>query len=139
VGHYGDQHGRRPLLLVGFGALPIRAALMASSSDPTVLVIIQALDGLSAAALGVLVSGCVADITRHTGNFNLALGFIGIAMGIGGTISTAAAGIVADRFGTGTALLTLACIGLLAFVLFAFAMPETRTVTAEDEDGPNGD
>jgi MFS family permease len=139
VGHYGDQHGRRPLLLVGFGALPIRAALMASSSDPTVLVIIQALDGLSAAALGVLVSGCVADITRHTGNFNLALGFIGIAMGIGGTISTAAAGIVADRFGTGTALLTLACIGLLAFVLFAFAMPETRDVTAEDDDGPKGD
>jgi MFS family permease len=90
------------------------------------LVAIQVLDGLSAAALGVLVSGCVADITRHTGNFNLALGFVGIAMGIGGTISTAAAGIIADRFGTATSLLTLACIGLLAFVTFAFAMPETR-------------
>ena len=126
VGRYADQRGRRPLLLVGFGALPVRAALLASSSDPTILVAIQVLDGLSAAALGVLVSGCVADITRHTGNFNLALGFVGIAMGIGGTISTAAAGIIADRFGTATSLLTLACIGLLAFVTFAFAMPETR-------------
>jgi MFS family permease len=126
VGRYADQRGRRPLLLVGFGALPVRAALLASSSDPTILVAIQVLDGLSAAALGVLVSGCVADITRHTGNFNLALGFVGIAMGVGGTISTTAAGIIADRFGTATSLLTLACIGLLAFVTFAFAMPETR-------------
>jgi MFS family permease len=126
VGRYADHRGRRPLLLVGFGALPVRAALLASSSDPTVLVAIQVLDGLSAAALGVLVSGCVADITRHTGNFNLALGFVGVAMGIGGTISTAAAGLIADRFGTVTSLLTLACVGLLAFVSFAFAMPETR-------------
>jgi MFS family permease len=141
VGKFADRRGRRPFLLVGFAALPIRAALLASSSDPTVLVAIQVLDGLSAAALGVLISGCVADLTRQTGNFNLGLGFIGIAMGIGGTLSTTVGGIIADRFGTATSLLTLALVGLLAFIAFALAMPETRNVQAGDDaksdDGPD--
>jgi MFS family permease len=128
VGRFADQRGRRPFLLVGFGALPVRAALLASSSDPTVLVAIQILDGVSACALGVLVSVCVADVTQNSGHFNLALGFIGIAMGIGAAISTTWAGIIADRFGSAAAFLTLSVGGLLAFIVFALAMPETRSL-----------
>lgn len=127
VGRYGDRHGRRPLLALGFAALPVRAVLLASSSDPVVMVAIQCLDGISAAALGVLVSGAVADVTRTSGNFNLALGFVGIAMGVGASISTTLAGVIAYHFGASTAFLTLACIGLAAFLAVVLLLPETRT------------
>ncbi len=136
VGRYGDRHGRRPLLLLGFAALPVRAALLASSSDPAIMVAIQFLDGISAAALGVLVSGAVADVTRESGNFNLALGFIGVAMGIGASISTTLAGFVAYSFGSAAAFLTLAVVGLVAFLAVVLAMPETRiAVGGRDEGG----
>jgi MFS family permease len=126
VGRYGDQHGRRPLLILGFAALPVRAVLLASSSDPAVMVAIQCLDGVSAAALGVLVSGAVADVTRSSGNFNLALGFVGIAMGVGASISTTLAGLIAFDYGSSAAFLMLACIGLAAFLVVVLALPETH-------------
>ncbi|WP_409561175.1 MFS transporter [Hyphomicrobium sp. B1] len=136
IGRYGDRHGRRPLLMLGFAALPIRAALLASSSDPVVMVAIQCLDGISAAALGVLVSGAVADVTRTSGNFNLALGFVGIAMGVGASISTTLAGIIAYDFGASTAFLTLACIGLAAFLAVVLLLPETRTAENKEHESP---
>ena len=47
----GGPSGRRPLLLLGFGALPIRGTLLAFVSSPYMLVAVQILDGISAAAL----------------------------------------------------------------------------------------
>jgi nitrate/nitrite transporter NarK len=58
-------------------------------------------------------------------------------MGVGGTLSTTVGGIIADRFGTATSLLTLSLVGLLAFIAFALAMPETRNVPADDADKSN--
>ena len=135
MGRYGDEHGRRPLLVLGFAALPIRAVLLASSSDPITMVAIQCLDGISAAALGVLVSGAVADVTQQSGNFNLALGFVGVAVGIGASISTTLSGIVAYEYGSSTAFLMLACIGLAAFLTAVLGLPETREVGVKDIDG----
>lgn len=134
VGRWADRHGRRPLLLIGLGSLPVRATLLSFSSDPSVLVAIQVLDGISAAALGVLVASSVADVTRESGNFNLALGVTGMAMGAGSAISTALGGIVAYRFGVATAFMMLSVIGLLAFVVFALFMPETRHPDTDPED-----
>jgi MFS family permease len=126
IGRWADRHGRRPLFLLGFAALPVRAALLSFSSDPRVMVAIQILDGFSGAALGVLVASSVADITRDTGNFNLALGLTGIAMGAGAAVSTALGGVIAYRFGVSTAFMMLSLIGLLGFLLYALTMPETR-------------
>ena len=134
IGLWADRHGRRPLFLLGFAALPVRAALLALSSDPKVLVAIQILDGLSGAALGVLVASSVADLTRHSGNFNLALGLTGIAMGVGAAVSTALGGAVAYRFGVATAFMMLSLIGLLGFFVYALTMPETRHPESDPAD-----
>ena len=64
--------GRRPLLLIGFAALPIRALLFAVSADPLFLVGLQLLDGISGAVVGVLTVLVTADLTHGTGRFNLA-------------------------------------------------------------------
>jgi MFS family permease len=127
AGRAAEAWGRRPILLLGFAALPIRGMLFAGIADPYLMVLIQLLDGLSAAALGVLTPLIVADITRHTGGYTTALGVVGLAIGGGATLSTVAAGFVADHFGGEATFLGLAAIGLCATLLVGTVMPETRS------------
>jgi MFS family permease len=126
VGRAAERFGRYPVLLAGFAALPIRGLLFAYTDNPYMLVSIQVFDGISAAVLGVMVPLVVSDLTRGTGRFNLALGAVGTAMGIGAALSTSLAGILADRLGSHTAFLGLALVGAGAFALVALIMPETR-------------
>jgi MFS family permease len=126
VGRLADLRGRRAALLLGFGALPVRGLLLPLAvADPVALVAVQALDGVGAAALGVLLPLIAADLTRGTNRFNLCMGVFGLATGIGATLSTAAAGVIAGWLGTGAAFVALAGAGLVAVLLVLFAMPET--------------
>jgi hypothetical protein len=54
--------------------VPIRTVFFAFAASPELLVLIQVLDGLTGAALGVLTTLVVADLTQGTGRFNLAQG-----------------------------------------------------------------
>ncbi len=125
VGRTAESWGRRPVLLLGFAALPVRGALLAFGTNPTFVVLVQALDGVSAAVFGVLLPLVAADLTRGTRRFNLCMGLLGLAVGAGATLSTTVAGVVADRFGNGPALLALAAVGVAA-VLGVLVLPETR-------------
>ena len=87
VGTRAQIWGRRPLLLIGFAALPIRGLLFASVSNPELLVVVQLLDGVTAAVFAVMVPLVVADLTRGTGHFNLGQGIVGTATGIGASLS----------------------------------------------------
>ena len=118
--------GRRPLLLIGIGALVVRTLLFAFFSDPHLLVLIQVLDGISASVFGVLIPLIVVDVTYGSGHFNVAQGIVGTATGIGASISMLFAGYVADRVGTSGAFLALGIIAAAAFSLVWFIMPETR-------------
>jgi MFS family permease len=125
VGRLAVYWGRRPVLLLGFAALPARAAILAFNSDPWVIVAAQMLDGICGAVLGVLVPLSLADITRGSGRFNLAQGIAASATGIGAALSAAVAGYLAAKFGSGTAFLGLAITAAAAFVTLLVAMPET--------------
>ena len=83
AGRLAKTWGRRPLLLIGFGVLPIRALLFALTTDPTLLIAVQILDGVSGTVLGVLQALIIADLTNGTGRFNLAQGLVGVISGIG--------------------------------------------------------
>jgi MFS family permease len=95
------------------------------------MVAIQLLDGLSAAVLGVLTPLIVADVTRDTGYYTTALGIVGLAIGGGATLSTTAAGLMADRFGGASAFIGLAAVGLCAILFVWILMPETRPALAQ--------
>lgn len=125
VGRLAVEKGRRPILIVGFAALPARAALLATTNDPTVVIAAQILDGICAAVLGVLVPLSLADISRGTGRFNLAQGITASATGIGAALSTTVAGYLATRFGTPMAFLGLTAAAVAGFVTVLVAMPET--------------
>jgi len=126
IGRLAERRGRRAALLLGFLALPLRGLLLALVEDPLWLILVQALDGVSAAGLGVLLPLLAADLTRGGNRFNLCMGLFGLAIGVGGTLSTLIAGAAAQWFGPGTAFALLAAIGLLPPLLAWTALPETR-------------
>jgi MFS family permease len=128
VGTWAQTFGRRPLLLIGFAALPIRGLLFAVVTDPSLLLAVQLLDGVTAAVFSVMVPLVVADLTRGTGRFNLGQGILGTATGIGASLSATLAGYTTDRFGSPTAFAALAAIALIGFAVLWFLMPETRPV-----------
>jgi predicted MFS family arabinose efflux permease len=126
VGIRAQLWGRRPLLLIGFAALPIRGLLFASVSNPWLLVVVQLLDGVTACVFAVMVPLVIADLTRGTGHFNLGLGVVGTATGVGASLSATFAGYMTDRFGFGSAFAGLAAIALLGLTVLWSLMPETR-------------
>jgi MFS family permease len=126
IGRLAVSKGRRPVLILGFAVLPIRAVVLALNSDPAIIIGVQVLDGLSAAVLGVLVPLSLADISRGTGRFNLAQGIVGSATGIGAAASTAVAGYLATQFSVSLAFAGLAITAVCAFLTVLVALPETR-------------
>ena len=132
VGAKAQAWGRRPLLLIGFGALAVRGLLFATVRDPYLLVIVQLFDGITAAVFAVLIPLTVADLAFGSGHFNLAQGIVGTATGIGASLSTLLAGYVSDAFGSSVAFLGLACVAALGLAAIALIMPETRQVSARE-------
>ncbi len=126
VGRRANIWGRRPLLLVGFAALPIRALVFAWTANPTILIAVQVLDGVSGTMLGVLTALVIADLTMGTGRFNLAQGFVGTMSGIGAALSTTLSGLVAASLGRAAGFLGIAGIALAAVLLVLLLMPETN-------------
>jgi len=126
VGQRAQIWGRRPLLLIGFAALPLRGLLFTTVTSPTLLVAVQLLDGVTAAVFAVMVPLVVADLTRGTGHFNLGQGILGTAIGIGASLSATLAGYVSDRFGSPWAFAALAAIAFVALAAAWYLMPETR-------------
>jgi hypothetical protein len=71
VGQQAAGRGRRPLLLVCFAALSLRAALFALVSSPLAIVAVQALEGISAAVVGVVFPLVIVDLARDSGHLKL--------------------------------------------------------------------
>jgi MFS family permease len=138
VGREAVRIGRRPLLLLGFGALTLRGGLLAFASSPYMLAAIQILDGISAAVLAVLVPLIIADATRGTGHFNLAQGTVGTAVGIGASLSALVAGYTYDYFGTVPAFLSLAGLAGFGFIVVLVFMPETGGFPEKGNETPPG-
>ncbi len=126
VGRAAERLGRRRLLLLGWGALPVRGLLLAVLPGAWPLVAGQAISGVSAAVFGVMLPLLAADLTLGSAHFNLCMGILGLAMYLGAAASTTLSGEVADAGGMVTAFLMLAGIGGVAFMTAWLAMPETQ-------------
>ncbi len=131
VGRLTQTWGRRPLLIIGLAALPIRGFAFGFINDPYLFVPIQMLDGISASVIGVLVPLVAADATRKHGGYALAQGIIGTAMGVGAAFSPTIAGWLTDHLGSTTAFEGLGLIAVVALVAAVAFMPETRGETGD--------
>jgi MFS family permease len=141
VGRKADQWGRKPILIVGFAILPVRAVLYTFSDDSAWLIAVQLLDGVGAGIFGALTPLVVADLMRGTGRYNLALGAVATVQGVGASLSGLSAGLIVDHFGYGIAFLTAGAVAGAALLALALAMSETapaqRAIVVNDPNlGP---
>ena len=125
-GQRARSWGRRPLLLIAFAVLPIRGLLYTLTDNTALLVAIQILDGLAGGIFAVVSVLVISDLTRGTGRFNLTLGVITTAVGIGAALSQSIAGGIVHHFGFHAGFLFLAVVAMVAFAVLYFFMPETR-------------
>jgi predicted MFS family arabinose efflux permease len=132
-GRKAGTWGRKPLLLIAFGVLPIRGVLYTLTSNTELLVAIQVLDGIGAGIFGVVSVLMIADLTRGTGRFNLTLGAITTAVGIGASLSQVIAGGIVHRVGSHAGFLFLAAVASAALAILYFFMPETRNIRSARE------
>jgi predicted MFS family arabinose efflux permease len=113
-------------MLLAFAALPLRAALFAITDEPALIMGLQVLDAVGGGLFEALLPLVLADVVRGTGRYNVSRGVLGTIQGIGGASSHAFGGYLAAEAGYGAAFLSLAGVGVVAFVLVLLAMPETR-------------
>jgi MFS family permease len=125
-GRKAGSWGRKPLLLIAFGVLPILAVLYTLTSNTVALVGIQILDGVGAGIFGVVSVLVIADLTQGSGRFNVTLGAISTAVGIGAALSQMIAGTIVHHFSFNAGFLFLAAIAAMALSILYFFMPETR-------------
>jgi MFS family permease len=125
TGRRADGWGRKPLFMIGLASLPARGVLFTLSDDQAWLLTVQALDGIGAGIYGALFPLVVADLTRGTGRFNVTIGAITTALGIGAALSTAIAGSIVTYAGYRTAFFALSAVGTMALLIYARWMPET--------------
>jgi MFS family permease len=76
--------------------------------------------------VGVMLPLTVADVTRHSGRFNLGMGMTGLAGGLGAALSNAGGGAIANHLGHAAAFSALGLAGLVCFILVWFRMPDTK-------------
>jgi MFS family permease len=126
VGRNTEKWGTKPLFLVAFGFLAARGALYTVSDNPWWLVGVQALDGIGAGIFGALFPVVIADLTKGTGRFNVSQGAVASAQGLGAALSATLAGAIIVWAGYGVSFLTLAIVAGAGFMLYFFAMPETK-------------
>jgi predicted MFS family arabinose efflux permease len=130
-GKEAGSWGRKPLLLIAFGVLPVRGILYTLTHKTVALVAIQVLDGVGAGIFGVVSVLVIADLTQGTGRFNVTLGAISTAVGIGASLSQTIAGSIVHHFGFNAGFLFLATVAAAALGILFLFMPETRDQISE--------
>jgi MFS family permease len=135
VGRTADRIGRKPILLVAFAVLPVRAVLYTLSDSAPWLIGVQLLDGVGAGIFGAITPLLIADLMRGTGRYNLALGAVATAQGLGASLSGLAAGIIVDHLGYSATFLTFGAAACTALAVLFLAMPETASNPSEEVAG----
>jgi MFS family permease len=127
VGRKADRWGRKPILLIGFAILPVRAALYTLSDNSAWLVGVQLLDGVGAGIFGAVTPLVLADLMHGTGRYNIAQGAVATVQGIGAFSSGLIAGLIVDHLGYSAAFGEAAAVAAIALAVLAILMPETAS------------
>ena len=125
AGAKADSWGRKPIFLFGFAVLAVRGFLYTLSGNDYWLVGVQLLDGVGAGIFGALFPLVVQDVTHGTGRFNVSLGAVSAATGIGAAVSNLAAGAIVVAAGYNVAFASLGALAGAGFIVYLIGMPET--------------
>jgi MFS family permease len=126
IGYWSELVGRKPLLLIGFGTEAARGVLCMLISDPSLLVMVQLLDGFTGSIMTVLTILVITDFTTGSGRFNLAQGAVGTITGIAAATSTTIMGFIVGRLGDAAGFLGMAVAAGVGIALIWALLPESK-------------
>ncbi|MEM6762665.1 MAG: MFS transporter [Pseudomonadota bacterium] len=124
-GHTADTWGRKPLFILAFAILPIRAVLYTLTDQSVFLVLIQALDGVANGIFAIIFLLVISDVTNGTGRFNIVQGALATLVGIGASLSNLLAEQIVQLFSYDAGFFFLGAVAAAGFLVFVLFMPET--------------
>jgi predicted MFS family arabinose efflux permease len=127
------------VLLIAFALLPIRGLVASSLIAAWGVWPVETLDGVASGLLSVAAPGLIARIMDGTGRVNAAQGAVMAAQGLGGAISPALGGWIAQALGYPVAFAVLGSFALVSLVLwigFAQTLRADRTALAAPQTAP---
>jgi MFS family permease len=125
AGAKADSWGRKPIFVVGFAVLTARGFLYTVSDNSYWLVGVQVLDGVGAGIFGALFTLVVQDLTHGSGRFNVSLGAMTAAWGVGAALSNIVAGWIVVLSSYDVVFMSLGAIAGVGLALYWAAVPET--------------
>jgi MFS family permease len=131
AGWLADRWGRRPLLIVAWGVMALRLALVALARSPGQVIAIQALDGASNAMFAVLAAAWVTDRLADARRSGEAQVIVGSCLVLGSAIGPAAAGFLVGPLGYRGLFAGLSGVGVIATAIIVFLVPETLALRRE--------
>jgi predicted MFS family arabinose efflux permease len=120
------SRGRKPVFAFAFLVLPIRILLYTTTTNPTLILAIQALDGICAGIYGVVIALICSDLTKGKAGFNTLLGIMQTALALGWIIGPLMQGCMTQHFGFIATFIGFAAVAGLGAVIFLLKVPETK-------------
>lgn len=130
AGRHCENRGRKFVLGIAFLILPIRILLYTCTTNQTLLLAIQSLDGIGAGIYGVAIALICSDLTHGKGGFNMLMGLAQTALALGGFLGPLTQGFVTERFGFKFTFVLLAIVAALGALIFLLGMKETKKLSS---------
>ncbi|MEU9157477.1 MFS transporter [Streptomyces sp. NPDC048417] len=124
AGRIGDMFGKRLMLLISLVLLVSGSVVCALSDELVPMIVGRALQGLAAAVvpLGISIMRDELPPERLAGSTAL----MSASLGVGGALGLPAAAFIADHFDWHVLFWTSAALGVVAFALVVFLVPESK-------------
>ncbi len=125
AGRLADRFGTRPFLILGWGAMAVKFALIALARSAWEVIAVQSLDGFANGVFAVLAAAWVTERMNDSRRVGEAQAIVGTSLVLGSAIGPACAGWIAEWLGYRSMFGVLAAVGVVATLIVAFFVPET--------------
>jgi MFS family permease len=125
AGRLADRIGRRPLLILGWGAMAVRLALLGVAREAWQVLALQVLDGLAQGLFAVMAAAWVTDRLADPRRVGEAQVLVGSALVFGSALGPLLAGLVVDTVGYRGMFGLLAGVATVATLIIIVFVPET--------------
>ncbi len=136
AGSLGDRYGRRPALLAGLVGFALASGIGAACSSAGALIVVRFVMGAFAALIFPTTLSILTNAYPDRSERTKAIGIWGAVTGLGVAVGPVTGGELLEHFWWGSVFLALGPVALIAAVLTAIVVPESRVAGAPHLDLP---
>jgi DHA2 family multidrug resistance protein-like MFS transporter len=131
MGNVGDRIGRRKLLMIGSAIFGLASVAAAFSTDPTMLIVARAIQGVGGATLMPSTLALVRNMFQDEKQRRSAISIWATALSAGAGLGPVVGGLLLNNFSWGSVFLINAPVIVLLLILCPVLIPEFRLPKGE--------